>query len=285
MFNNSNKTTKHSVNKCSVLFNKFRKCLVRTASIITCTAIVATSVTPAFAAGITSGTTAASSYVISNGTTAAKSSVISNEVSTDTSVSWPQAPDITCESAILVDADTGSILYEKDAHRKCYPASTTKILTGLLTIENCNLSDTLTFSTAAANSINPIEDANLGMKAGEELTVENIKKHTRFHPRCGTSFLLFVMIVSILLFALLPRVDMVILRVLMRLALLPAVAGISFEIIKFAGRSKSKWVAWLSKPGLWLQKLTTREPDASQIEVAIESMKPCIPENKEDDRW
>lgn len=64
-----------------------------------------------------------------------------------------------------------------------------------------------------------------------------------------------------------------------------AVAGISFEIIKFAGRSKSKWVAWLSKPGLWLQKLTTREPDASQIEVAIESMKPCIPENKEDDRW
>ena len=122
-------------------------------------------------------------------------------------------------------------------------------------------------------------------EAGEELTVENIKKHTRFHPRCGTSFLLFVMIVSILLFALLPRVDMVILRVLMRLALLPAVAGISFEIIKFAGRSKSKWVAWLSKPGLWLQKLTTREPDASQIEVAIESMKPCIPENNEDDRW
>ena len=112
-----------------------------------------------------------------------------------------------------------------------------------------------------------------------------IRMVTRFHPRCGTSFLLFVMIVSILLFALLPRVDMVILRVLMRLALLPAVAGISFEIIKFAGRSKSKWVAWLSKPGLWLQKLTTREPDASQIEVAIESMKPCIPENKEDDRW
>ena len=97
--------------------------------------------------------------------------------------------------------------------------------------------------------------------------------------------MLFVMIVSILLFALLPRVDMVILRVLMRLALLPAVAGISYEIIKFAGRSTSKWVAWLSKPGLWLQKLTTREPDASQIEVAIESMKPCIPENKEDDRW
>lgn len=93
------------------------------------------------------------------------------------------------------------------------------------------------------------------------------------------------MIVSILLFALLPRVDMVILRVIMRLALLPVVAGISYELIKIAGRSKSKCVTWMSKPGMWLQKLTTREPDDSQIEVAIASMIPCIPENKEDDRW
>lgn len=122
-------------------------------------------------------------------------------------------------------------------------------------------------------------------EAGEELTVENIKKFTRFHPRCGTSFLLFVMVVSIILFAMLPRVDMVILRVLMRLALLPVVAGLSYELIKWTGRSKNKCVAWMSKPGLWLQKLTTREPDASQIEVAIASMEPCIPENKEDDRW
>ena len=121
-------------------------------------------------------------------------------------------------------------------------------------------------------------------EAGEELTVENIKKHTRFHPRCGTSFLLFVMIVSILLlhFA---ESGYGYIACFNASCTLPAVAGISFEIIKFAGRSKSKWVAWLSKPGLWLQKLTTREPDASQIEVAIESMKPCIPENKEDDRW
>ncbi len=122
-------------------------------------------------------------------------------------------------------------------------------------------------------------------EAGEELTVENIKKHTRFHPRCGTSFLLFVMIVSILLFALLPRVDMVLLRVVMRLALLPVVAGLSYELIKWAGRSRNKCVKLMSKPGLWLQKLTTREPDESMIEVAIASMEPCIPENKEDDRW
>lgn len=121
-------------------------------------------------------------------------------------------------------------------------------------------------------------------EAGEELTVENVKKHTRFHPRCGTSFLLFVMIISILLFSLLPRTG-VMMRMVMRLLLLPIVAGFSYEIIKLAGRSRNKCVRWLSKPGLWLQKLTTREPDASQIEVAISSMKPVIPENKEDDRW
>ena len=122
-------------------------------------------------------------------------------------------------------------------------------------------------------------------EAGSELTVENVRNYARFHPRCGTSFLLFVMIVSILLFALLPRVDFVLLRVAMRLALLPVVAGVSYEIIKWAGRSKNVCVRCLSKPGLWLQKLTTREPDDSMIEVAIASMEPCIPENKEDDRW
>lgn len=119
---------------------------------------------------------------------------------------------------------------------------------------------------------------------GEELTVENVKKHLRFHPRCGTSFLLFVMIVSIILFAMLPKTG-VILRMAMRLLLLPVVAGISYEIIKWAGRSDNACVACLSKPGLWLQRLTTREPDDSQIEVAIKSMKAVIPENSEEDKW
>ena len=124
-----------------------------------------------------------------------------------------------------------------------------------------------------------------------ELNVENVRKQKRFHPRCGTSFLLFVMIISILLFALLPRFDgfgailSTLLRLGTRLLLLPVVAGLSYEVIKLAGRSKNRCVALLSKPGLWLQKLTTREPDDSQIEVAIASMIPCIPENKEDDRW
>lgn len=128
-------------------------------------------------------------------------------------------------------------------------------------------------------------------EAGEELNVENVRKQKRFHPRCGTSFLLFVMIISILLFALLPRFDgfgailSTLLRLGTRLLLLPVVAGLSYEVIKLAGRSKNRCVALLSKPGLWLQKLTTREPDDSQIEVAIASMILCIPENKEDDRW
>ena len=121
-------------------------------------------------------------------------------------------------------------------------------------------------------------------EAQEELTVENVKKHSRLHPRCGTSFLLFVMIVSIILFSLLPRTT-ILPRLLMRIALLPVVAGISYEIIKFAGKSKSKCVCILTKPGLWLQKLTTREPDESQIEVAIKSLISVMPEDKEEDKW
>ena len=74
-------------------------------------------------------------------------------------------------------------------------------------------------------------------------------------------------------------------RMGLRLLLLPVVAGVSYEIIKFAGRSKSKCVAWLTKPGLWLQRLTTREPDESQLEVAIASLKAVLPTEGEDDRW
>lgn len=121
-------------------------------------------------------------------------------------------------------------------------------------------------------------------EGGEELTPENVKKYTRFHPRCGTSFLLFVMIISVILYAFLPRTG-IFLRMAMRLALLPVVAGLSYEVIKLAGRRQKGCVKALTKPGLWLQRLTTREPDESQIEVAIASMKAVIPENKEDDKW
>ena len=121
-------------------------------------------------------------------------------------------------------------------------------------------------------------------EAGDELTPENAMKYTRLHPRCGTSFLLFVMIISIILFSCLPRTG-IFLRLLMRLALLPVVAGLSYEVIKLAGRSKNKFVVALTKPGLWLQKITTREPDEHQLEVAITSIKNVIPEDKNDDKW
>ena len=128
-------------------------------------------------------------------------------------------------------------------------------------------------------------------EAGDDLTVENVRKYTRFHPRCGTSFLLFVMIISIIIFACLPRFDgfsgiaSVLLRMGTRILLLPVVAGLSYEVIKLAGRSRNKVVCTLTKPGLWLQRLTTREPDDTQIEVAIQSISAVIPENKEDDKW
>ena len=120
---------------------------------------------------------------------------------------------------------------------------------------------------------------------GEELIPENVKKYSRFHPRCGTSFLLFVVIISIIVFSLVGVYKNPFINLGLRLLLLPLVAGISYEIIKFAGRSTSKYVTWLNAPGKWLQRLTTREPDEKQIEVAIAALKAVIPENKDDDIW
>lgn len=119
---------------------------------------------------------------------------------------------------------------------------------------------------------------------GEELTVENIRKHTRLHPRCGTSFLLIVMVVSMLVFFLIPEMHPVY-RILLRLALMPIIAGISYEIIKFAGRHDNWFTHIISMPGMWFQKITTNEPEDDMIEVAIASMKAVIPENKEEDLW
>lgn len=111
---------------------------------------------------------------------------------------------------------------------------------------------------------------------GQDLTVENVKKFSTRHPRCGTSFILFVMIVSILVFSLLGRPDFLH-RVLYKLMLLPVVAGISYEAIRFTGKYKhSRLVQILSWPGLMLQKITTREPSDDQLEVAIAAMKKVI---------
>lgn len=106
---------------------------------------------------------------------------------------------------------------------------------------------------------------------GLPLTVENVRISSRQHKRCGTSFLFFVLIISICLLCIV-RVDSVLMRVVVRIALLPVIAGISYEILRLAGNSDNPLINLLSKPGLAIQKLTTKEPDDSMIEVAIQAV-------------
>lgn len=123
-------------------------------------------------------------------------------------------------------------------------------------------------------------------EAGDELTVENIRKHTRFHPRCGTSFIFLVLFISIIVNTLfmLPW-EQVWLRALLKLCVLPIIVSIAYEVIKLNGKYDNIITKIISAPGLWIQRLTTREPDDSQIEVALAAFIPCIPEDKEQDRW
>ena len=113
------------------------------------------------------------------------------------------------------------------------------------------------------------------LEHGEDLTPENVKKYSRLHKRCGTSFLFIVMFISIFFFFFI-RVDSILLKVVFRLLLIPVIAGVSYEFIRFAGKNDSGLVGILSKPGMMLQKLTTREPDLSMIEVAIKSVEGVI---------
>ena len=113
-------------------------------------------------------------------------------------------------------------------------------------------------------------------EAGEALTVENVQKFPRLHPRCGTNFLLIVMVVAIVFHVFFSWPDLW-LRILSRLAVLPVVAGVSYEIIRFAGRSENRIVRIMITPGLWLQYLTTRPPADEMVEVAIESLKAVLP--------
>lgn len=113
-------------------------------------------------------------------------------------------------------------------------------------------------------------------EAGEALTVENVKKHSRLHPRCGTNFLLIVMVVSIFVFAFLGWPNLIE-RIISRIILMPVVAGISYELIRLAGRTENRMIQTLVKPGLWLQYLTTREPHGDQIEVAIKALEAAKP--------
>ena len=116
------------------------------------------------------------------------------------------------------------------------------------------------------------------------LTVENIRRQSRFHKRCGTSFIFIVLIVSIFVMCFVPF-TVTWQRIVASLTLLPLVVGISYECIRLAGNNDNLFTRILSAPGLAMQRITTREPDDSMIEVAIAAMTPCIPKDKEDDRW
>ncbi|MBR1796547.1 MAG: DUF1385 domain-containing protein [Clostridiales bacterium] len=126
-------------------------------------------------------------------------------------------------------------------------------------------------------------------EAGEPLTVENILKHSRFHPRCGTSFMFLVLAISILIYTIagiLIGDGRFLVSALIRILLIPVICGISFEILRFVGRHDNNAVCrGLSKPGLWLQRFTTSEPDAPIVEVAIAAMQAVIPEDADEDVW
>lgn len=121
-----------------------------------------------------------------------------------------------------------------------------------------------------------------------ELTVENVRKMSRFHPRCGTSFIFVIIIISVIISSAVSVIapelrNQRIIWMAIKILVLPLVTGISYEFIKYAGKHDNLFVKILAAPGLWMQRLTTKEPDDSMIEVAIEAFKAVITDNKEDD--
>ena len=127
-------------------------------------------------------------------------------------------------------------------------------------------------------------------EAGEELTVENVRIKGRFHPRCGTSFMILMLIVSIfvtfILDAIVPWLKGVLwARTIIKLLLVPVICGIGYELIKICGKYDNTFTRIVAAPGLWIQRITVKEPDDSMIEIAIAAMKEVIPENEEEAKW
>ena len=120
-------------------------------------------------------------------------------------------------------------------------------------------------------------------EAGLPLTVENVRKQKRQHPRCGTSFLILTLIVGIVI-SMFIRIDFLPLRMAIKLLTFPIVIGVGYELIKLAGRKNNAFTRIISKPGMWLQNLTTREPEDDMIECAIAAMERVIPQD-ESDAW
>ena len=119
---------------------------------------------------------------------------------------------------------------------------------------------------------------------GLPLTVENVRKQKRFHPRCGTSFMILMLIVGIFISILIP-INNTIIRTIVKLLLLPLTVGIGYELIKLAGRKDNWFTRFISKPGVWVQHITTVEPDDGMIECAIKALEAVIPEDGEADKW
>ena len=119
-------------------------------------------------------------------------------------------------------------------------------------------------------------------ESGMELTPENAATCTRFHPRCGTSFLFVILILSILVNSLISWENLA-LRVVLKILLLPVIVGLGFEFIMYAGKHTNWFTRLLSAPGLWMQRITTREPDESQLEIAIAAMKLAMPDEFPED--
>lgn len=119
---------------------------------------------------------------------------------------------------------------------------------------------------------------------GLELTVDNVREQSRFHPRCGTSFLVLMLIVGIVFSILIP-IQQPVLRTAIKLLCLPLTVSVGYELIKLAGRKDNWFTRVISAPGLWVQRITTKEPKDDMIECAITSLKAVIPENEDEDRW
>ena len=115
----------------------------------------------------------------------------------------------------------------------------------------------------------------------EELTVENVRRHRRFHPRCGTSFMVLMLLIGIVIGFFIPFTNPF-LRTAVKLLCIPLVVGIGYELIRYCGRNDNTLTRVIAAPGLWMQRITTKEPDDGMIEVAIAAMKEVIPANGED---
>lgn len=127
-------------------------------------------------------------------------------------------------------------------------------------------------------------------EAGLELNVENIRKQSRFHPRCGTSFMFIMLIIGILVSLIIsvtfPAVTQIIwLWVSIKILMLPLICGLGYELIKLCGRYDNTLTKIISAPGMWMQRITTKEPEDGMIEVAIRSLEAVIPQNSDEDRW